>query len=70
MDSLNLQRQGLLLELVRNITQNNTPGYSDEYIYKNILKYKELLQDFNVSYELKQVFPFEKVYPFSSVKFL
>ena len=60
MDSLNLQRQGLLLELVRNITQNNTPGYSDEYIYKNILKYKELLQDFNVSYELKQVFPFEK----------
>lgn len=49
MESLNIQRQGLLLELVRNITQNNTAGYSDEDIYNNIKDYQELLDNYKAN---------------------
>jgi hypothetical protein len=47
MESLNIERQGLLLELVRNITQNKTPGYSDSAIANKVRLYKQLLEDFN-----------------------
>lgn len=47
MESLNIERQGLLLELVRNITQNKTPGYSDRAIANKVRLYKQLLEEFN-----------------------
>ena len=47
MESLNIERQGLLLELVRNITQNKTPGYSDKAIANKVRLYKQLLEEFN-----------------------
>jgi len=46
MDSLNIERQGLLLELVRNLTQNNIPGYNDKIIYKRAKRYQELFKRF------------------------
>jgi hypothetical protein len=47
MESLNIERQGLLLELVRNITQNKTPGYSDRAIANKVRLYKQLLEEFD-----------------------
>jgi len=57
MDSLNTDRQGLLLELVRNITQLNIPGYSDKAIVNRVIEYKDLLNEFNSN---MKGFPFAK----------
>jgi len=59
MDSLNLPRQGLLLELVRDITQNNTAGYSDQQIYENVKEYQKLFKSFKESQALKEIFPYD-----------
>lgn len=59
MDSLNLPRQGLLLELVRDITQNNTAGYSDEQIYENVVDYKELLKEFKEKQKSGEILSFK-----------
>ena len=42
MDSLNIERRSLLLELIRDIIQNNIPGYNDNAINSRITKYLNL----------------------------
>lgn len=60
MDSLNIERRSLLLELIRDIIQNNIPGYNDKAIQSRIKKYlalykefQEKPQDFDLDKQLK-----------------
>lgn len=46
MDSLNIERRSLLLELIRDIIQNNMPGYNDKAINSRINKYLKLTAKF------------------------